>query len=471
MKILSSIENLKRTDSSIIWSILADVSQRFIPALFLLSYVYLLPPSSFGALFLINMVISLGNVVFSFGLRHGYLHKSVIEESFEKGFNSLAWILGGFSTCLLVIAAPWLAKLFNQTELSYPIRIASIQLLLLNIALVQFSFLEKKRGYRLIFLIRTVSVVLGGLVGFLLIHLGFDYLGIIYGSIAGQILPIVLLFSTKPVWPSFSIGEEWLVHLKNFSGWVAANDFISWFYSWIDILILNALMGVEFSGLYRVAHQVAGLLFVAPSMAIANYGFNMLSRVKDHAAVFVSTLKQFLVFATVFFSAMLFLLISNIEGLKKIIPAQWSSLDVSVIVLAVLHILFGLVMISSYAIRSSGRALLEAKLSFLLIPFFFAASWSGAKMGFSEFLYIKLFVAIVFLSVYFVVLHRIQMITTQSIVLWILNPVLVSIVFLGLAWIILYQQTLMLKMIISPIVALCYLLGMMTIHKLKMVIN
>lgn len=457
-----------KNNRPIFFAILADLSQRFIPALFLLAYVYFLQPSSFGSLFLINMIISLGNVFFSFGLRHGYLHNKNSSSEFEQGFNSLAWILGVLAVALLCLIAPLLSYLLNHPDLTYSIRIASLQLLLINVSLIQFSYLEKHQKYQTIFWIRTASVLLSGVSSFVFIHLGLDYLGIIYGTLLGQLLPIILLFNQKPVWPSWKIGPEWIIHIKEFSGWVTFNDCIAWFYSWIDVLILNLLMGVEFSGLYRVAHQVAGLLFVAPSMGIANYSFNLLSGLKIQINLFEKNLRNLINFSLILFLGIFFFLLKNLPFFEKILPVQWGGLQDSVAILAIVHVLFGLIMLMSYALRASGRALLEAKLSAALIPFFFISSWLSASSGYESFLQVKLFVAILFFGIYILVLNKTKLLYLPSMLMLIWNPGIISLVFFGCAWFLLPNSLDYLTVSLSSIVVIGYFCLMAVLNKSKL---
>ncbi|MBT8469326.1 MAG: lipopolysaccharide biosynthesis protein [Myxococcales bacterium] len=239
----------------VFWTALQSIGVRLFSLLVFIVLARLLSPSDFGLLAMAGVFVALGDALVAQGFGTAITQREALEPEHESTAfwtNMLAGIgLGG----LLYAAAPSIAGLYGQQELTSVIRWLSLALPLRGAVAVPVGLLQRRFEFRAL-AIRSVSAALaGGVAGVLAAVWGWGVYALVVQQLVGASLDVIVVWSAAAWWPRLAFSMRHLKDLIGFSSYLLASGLLGLLSRRADDFLIGLVLGDVALGIYSVAYR------------------------------------------------------------------------------------------------------------------------------------------------------------------------------------------------------------------------
>lgn len=248
--------------NSVKWSILTELTARVLPPIVFLVLTNLLNPKDIGITTSALLIVALAQVFWDSGIS-----KIIIQskDNLIATADTVFWtssIIGCIAALIVVALSEYLSvELFNDANIGSVLRVMSLYILIGSLCTVQLAYLQKHLKFKNLFWVRLVGSVAPSLVSLPSAYLGYGYWSLVAGYIAGQTLQLLALWKLCDWRPSLSFKLSILKKNGEFVAWVTLSSLLTWFFAWMDSLIIIKYLGATELGLYRTASTLATTFF------------------------------------------------------------------------------------------------------------------------------------------------------------------------------------------------------------------
>jgi O-antigen/teichoic acid export membrane protein len=218
--------------------------------------VRLLTPEDYGLMAKVAVVCAITGAVAELGLEAAIVRSVDIARDELRKIYGVALLFGAGMTASVAAAAPLLAGLFREPRLTWPIAVASLQMLIAAASIVPSALATRDLSFRKLATIEMAAGMVSIAATLLLAVAGSGVWALVVGTLLGAIARgSGLLVLGDRVWPTFSmrgIGEQ----LK-FGMTVVGNRLSYFIIVQSDVLIGSAFLSTTQIGQYSVALQLA----------------------------------------------------------------------------------------------------------------------------------------------------------------------------------------------------------------------
>ena len=196
----------------------------------------LLVPSDFGLIAMISIFVAIGTVLLDSGLSSSLI-RNVNND--ERDYSTIFYVNIIFSIILYIIfflAAPFIAKFYNQTILISLIRVYCLSFFIAALTSVQMTILIKQMEFKKIAIANIPGVIIGSIVGILMGYNGFGVWSIAAMYLANQFMLFIFLW----------LSSEWKPKL------IFSKDKFAYHYNFGYKLFISSLIGSIFGNIYNV---------------------------------------------------------------------------------------------------------------------------------------------------------------------------------------------------------------------------
>ncbi len=239
----------------VFWTAIQSIGVRLFSLLVFIVLARLLSPSDFGLLAMAGVFVALGDALVAQGFGTAITQREELEPEHESTAfwtNLLAGIgLGG----LLWAAAPSIAGLYGQAELTSVIRWLSLALPLRGAVAVPVGLLQRRFEFRAL-AIRSVSAALvGGVAGVLAAVWGWGVYALVVQQLVGATLDVIVVWSAAAWWPRLVFSMRHLKDLIGFSSYLLASGLLGLVSRRADDFLIGMVLGDVALGIYAVAYR------------------------------------------------------------------------------------------------------------------------------------------------------------------------------------------------------------------------
>jgi O-antigen/teichoic acid export membrane protein len=280
----------RRSVRAVKWSALAELLGRSVQPLVLLVLARLLSPADFGVVGVATIVIGLAQIFQEFGVGRALVQTQDDVATFA---NNAFWINLVFGAALyagLFVGAEQIARFFQSPASADVLRVLGLQILLMALVSVQAAMLQRDIRFKALFFVRFLPTLVTGVLSLVLAWRGHGVWAIVWGSLGGAGLQVVLYWWASPWRPR--LGFEWagFQRMFIFSRWVVLEAVLGWLVSWGDSIALGHFLGPETLGQYRVGCVVVAYLSNILFTPLVPVAFGLLSRLQDDRVAFNDSL-------------------------------------------------------------------------------------------------------------------------------------------------------------------------------------
>jgi len=373
------------------WSSLAEITSKGISPLIFIILAKILAPEAFGIVAIAAMIINFSQIFWDAGLSKALIQR---EDDVADAANIVFWtnvVLGLIIYLAIYGTSGLLATLFHEPEVKLVIQVQGVIIILSSLTSAHIAILQKELNFKTLFIVRLFTT-LPNLLSIPLALLGFGYWSLVYGSLSGAILQVIVLWVISPWKPKFRYNFQLASQLIKFGIWVTGEGLLAWLYMWADTFLIGLYLGTHALGIYRTGHMfvlfIYGLIF-SPIMPVL---FSTLSRLQFEQQRLSDILKRTLKsFSLISLPAGITIFILQDIIARSVFNENWLGIET---VIGWLGIMYGLSWtIGSYseAYKAIGRPDINTKIMFIGVLYYLPCYIVSAKYGILVFLVTRFF--------------------------------------------------------------------------------
>ena len=287
-----------------------------------------LAKEDFGLVAMTMVVVTFTVVFVEMGLYAAIFH---CQDATRKESSSIFWlnILNAILLyVLLIVAAPFVARFYEEPELQRLIPLLGSNLMLLALGGQQRITMQKEFRFKALAIIELSAYFTGFVVSAIAAVRGWGAYSLVVGTLTTSLIANICYFILNQrvnplMWHFRPADTKRFVRIGAYN---LGNNVLDFFSRETDILIIGKLLGSETLGLYSLAKQVVVKIYTMINPLIMTILNPLLSSVQQETARLRSLLLQAVqINASVYISIYLFVVLLSSEVLTILFGASYSS--------------------------------------------------------------------------------------------------------------------------------------------------
>lgn len=277
----ASIDIKERSVRGVGWSGISQITRQGLQFIVTAILARLLLPSEFG---LVGMAAIITGLVFSvreLGLSAAIVQRKDLD---DLHLSSSFWVNVGaglvfFGLCSAI--APFAARFFRKEIVAPILIISSTGFVISSLGIVHRAGLLRRLDFKAI-AVAEIGTSLGyGAASVLMAVLGFGVWSLVYGSLFGSLVGVILWWAGFRWKPAFRFSRQKFYELFKFGGNVMGSGLISYFNQNVDYLVIGRRLGASPLGIYTLAFKLISFPLTRISHMITGVTFPAFSRMQD----------------------------------------------------------------------------------------------------------------------------------------------------------------------------------------------
>lgn len=235
----------------------------------------LLSPEQIGLYSITLAVIGIAQVIRDFGIGNYLIQEKELSEAHIRTAYGISLLLGGTLFGMVLVAAPALARYYDNEAMILTLRITSLNFLILPFCSISLSLLRRDMAFGRVMAVNVIAAIAGFAVTVILAYAGYGPNALAIGAVSTNLATGVAAWiargATRPLAPSL---REWRTVL-NFGGQSTAANVVTSIAMDINDLVVGKVLGFasvamvsRAQGLMNLYHRdlmsaVRGVLFSA----------------------------------------------------------------------------------------------------------------------------------------------------------------------------------------------------------------
>jgi O-antigen/teichoic acid export membrane protein len=353
------------------WSFLSELASKAISPIVFVVLARLLTPEDFGVMSSALMVMSFSQIFWEAGMGKALIQR---QTDHDEAANIAFWIniaLGIVIACVLFFAAhPIAITFFHDDRVTVVIQVMTAQVLFGAISSVHTALLQKEMGFKKLFWVRFATVSFPGMVSIPLAWNGMGYWALVFGTLLGQAVQVIMLWKMSSWRPKFSFEIQVAKELTLFGAWVGVSGVLAWFYAWADSLIVGMFLGGHDLGIYRLGSLLVTSIFSIIAGPLIPVVYSHLCKEVSKLKINWESVSEKIntgerVMALIFFLFAGSLLLLGDVLLPKVVGDKWKNLHEIIGLLSLANAIACTVSLKQEAYRVIGRSDIETKIMFI----------------------------------------------------------------------------------------------------------
>ena len=403
------------------WSFLSELAAKAIQPVVFIVLARLLTPEDFGVMTAAMMVIAFSQIFWEAGMGKALIQRQTqIKEAANAAFMINIGLGVLIASLLYQFAQPIAQTFFQDDRVTAVLQVMTLQVLLGAMGSVQTALLQKEMGFKKLFWVRFATVSLPGLASIPLALNGWRYWALVAGTLAGQFAQVIMLWRMSHWRPGSTVNNVVNKEIAKFGGWVGISGLLTWFYVWVDSLIVGMFLGSHDLGLYRTGSQFSIMVFALVFGPITPVLYSQLSKIGDDQKRMGAVVQSYIKIITIISIPIAFMIMALNKYIELyVFGSSWMGIGHVLGVMALVHGTSYMTSMNTEAYRASGRPHYETLVMLLPLPIYLAVYFYIAPMGLDIFLLGRLgLVLIVATSINLYLVNKLFNISTLSIFLF-----------------------------------------------------
>jgi len=283
------MQNLKqKTLHGLFWSFVDSFGIYFITFGFSVAIARALMPKDYGLVGMIAIFIAISQMLIDSGFLSALVQK---KDTDNTDYSTIFWFNVGLAVVLYILLfafAGTIARFFGQPILVKITRISSLGIILSSLCVVQVSMILKNFQFKRQAAINFISALTSGTVGVFLAYNGYGVWALVFMTLAGGTVRVVLFWIINKWRPKFIFNFQSFKSLYNFGYKIFLQDFG-------DVLvrnIYNPIIGKAFTptalGYYTNANRFYEIFVRRTTYAYSKVAFPAFSSIQDQKERFLN---------------------------------------------------------------------------------------------------------------------------------------------------------------------------------------
>ncbi|MGH9753616.1 MAG: lipopolysaccharide biosynthesis protein, partial [Blastocatellia bacterium] len=372
-----------RAMSAFTWRFVSEALRFVLQLTVIVILAHLVRVEQFGLLALAMVVINLVIGVSEIGVYYAIVQRKELTDMHIRVAFTLSVIFGLFFTSVVNVAAPLVATLLGNDEVTPILRLMSLMFLFMNLGSTAMGLLQRKLDYRNLLIAELCSYGLGyALVSLTLALLGYGVWALAWASVIQFFLRSVLLLwlSPHPKRPSLALKEA--RQLLNFGVGASLSTLANYAALNGDYFVVGRWLGATALGLYARAYQLMTLPLMQFTAVIAYVLFPVYSMIQDEdARLRRAYLSVTSLSAIIIAPALTTIGVAAPEIMIGIFGAEWAGAATPLAILCAGGSLSAAYSLGDALARAKGAVYAKFRCHAIYAACIFAGSYIGARWG------------------------------------------------------------------------------------------
>jgi O-antigen/teichoic acid export membrane protein len=284
------------------WLIAGTVGTRFLEFAFGIALARLLMPADFGMIATITVFTGFVGMLTSGGMGQSLIRAKEADESDFTAVFSLQLAIGILVYLCFFLAAPWIAKFFENPLYADLIRVSTLVFVMRPFANLRMAWLNRAMEFKERSIIDVGMSVFTGAASVLMAWLGMGVWSLTLSGLLGAAAKNVLLARIVPLRLRPNFDAKVMRRHAGYGFKITANDFLSYLIRESRNLIISKMEGPAFLGLFNKADSLSRLPNQLIVPATIEPVFRAMSTVQDDLDktkyLFYRTITLFMLYTT-----------------------------------------------------------------------------------------------------------------------------------------------------------------------------
>lgn len=278
----------------------------------------LLTKEDFGFYAAITAITTIFSSFSETGIGAALIQRKTLDKRYVDNAFTINLLFATFVTLLMVVLAGPLSRAIIDESVKTPLRLMSIPLLCNCLVSINYSMMRRQLQFLRVGLISLISNVIGLAVGVVLAIKGFGYYTIIYQSIVGAVVMLVLSFFLSNTRYGFALDKTNFKSIFSFSGWLMASVVFRNIAQQIDKLLMPRLISVQSLGAYNRPKEFIGQISTRLNGIFDTALFPILSGIQDEKNRLASAFRRSFYYMNIFAMFLTIAVVFNSELMIRI---------------------------------------------------------------------------------------------------------------------------------------------------------
>jgi O-antigen/teichoic acid export membrane protein len=242
----------------------------------------LLDSTAFGIISIIQIFMIVIDIFRDMGITKSLLiyHGDKIEEFSSTAFYAV--LAGGiFSVSVLWLISPLVSSFFNENILELIIKIAAVRMLFFSLQNIPEVLIQRQGKWILYSILNMTAPITTSISTVILAFCNFGVWSIIYGTIIGSLLKLILMYILFPWKPKLHFNFKQFKELSGYGKWVIGYNLLTFFVDTADNAYLARFQGAANLGYYSLPYSWITYPNRYILYAIQRTTFPTLSKIKE----------------------------------------------------------------------------------------------------------------------------------------------------------------------------------------------
>lgn len=275
----------KQAVNGIMWTTIRTIITSLIGPFLLLVKARFLTPEEFGVMAIVNIFLSIINIIENFGLSTAVIQRDQITKNERSSLFFFQVLFTTLISSLVVVTSPILANIFNMNSLERLLPLLSFVILFSGPAILFTAFLEKEFYFKELSIIQIVREIVLVLSTTIFLVRGWGLIGVVLGQIVAVLVMVILVLAVSFKKDLLHIAPHFKLHeLKpyiRFGVYIGSKQLMTQLTHHVDELIIGYFLSAEVLGLYYFAKNLLNRLRSLISTSFAKVLLPLLSKVKN----------------------------------------------------------------------------------------------------------------------------------------------------------------------------------------------
>jgi len=356
----------KKIKSGFIWSAIDSLGTQAIALIISLIIANILGPNVFGLVAMLTMFIAIANVFVNSGFNSALIRKiDRSEADFSTTFYfSLSVSIGCY--VLLFFCAPYIAKFYQQPELTLLTRVIALTIIINTFAAIPRVKLTVNLNFKTQAKCNLIALVVSGSLALVLAYLDYGIWTLVVQQITLVLVNVLMLNLLTPWWPKQKFSNKSFKELFGFGSKLLLSALLDTIYNNVYGLIIGKQFSAIQLGLFNQADKLSSLPAMTLTGVIQKVTYPMLSAIQDETKKLDSSYLLTLQFAAFIIFPIMFGICIIAQPLVAILlGAEWQGSAELISIITMAFALYPIHAINLNMLQVKGRSDLFLKLEMI----------------------------------------------------------------------------------------------------------
>lgn len=201
----------------------------------------MLSPEDYGLIAMVMVITSILNVFVDSGMASALIQK---KDTDDVDFSSVFYFNIVF--CLLIYAglfatSPFIAKLYNSSELTNIIRVLGLTIVISGVKNIQISYVSKTMQFKKFFFATLGGTVFAAIIGIFMAYKGFGVWALVVQQVSNTLIDTMILWVTVKWRPKMCFSYERLKGLLKYGWKILTSNLLDTVYNNVRQLVIGIM--------------------------------------------------------------------------------------------------------------------------------------------------------------------------------------------------------------------------------------